>query len=111
MAQKGSIIVFSVLITAIIVTASFYIIGVIIPRIRLVREVSNSVSAIYAADSIIEWCFYEFRHGVTPLPNMLNNATYNITPPGCPSGVSLNHTAVGTFRGVSRAFEVEAVVN
>ena len=85
---------------------------VFIPRIRAITEAIDSVSAIYTADSALEWCLYNNRAKIPLLsqPTMSNGATYQIynngTPSNCPSGETLNYRTVGTFRGVSRSFEV-----
>ena len=95
-----------------ILTMTLAITRIFIPRVRAITEASNSVGAVYAADSAIEWCIYSNR-GKTPSlsqPIMGNSATYQIYndggPSTCPSGETLKHRAVGSYRGVSRSFEV-----
>lgn len=85
---------------------------IFIPKIRVTTEATDSAGAVYAADSALEWCLYNNR-GKVPLlsqPVMSNNATYQIYRDGtlstCPSGETLNYRTVGTFRGVSRSFEI-----
>ncbi|OGN00849.1 MAG: hypothetical protein A2651_03160 [Candidatus Yanofskybacteria bacterium RIFCSPHIGHO2_01_FULL_42_12] len=98
-----------------ILTITLTLTRIFIPRIRTITEAANSVSAIYAADSAIEWCLYTNR-GKTPSlaqPAMGNSATYQIynngNPSICPNGEALNYRTVGTFRGVSRSFEVSEI--
>lgn len=110
--QKGSIIVFTVLILAVMLTITLALTRIFIPRIRSITEATDSVSAIFAADSAMEWCLYSNRGKAPPLsqPTMSNGATYQIynnnIPSSCPSGEVLNYRTVSTFRGVSRSVEV-----
>ncbi len=83
--------------------------AIFLPKIKSATNASSSVSAIYAADSGIEWCLYTNR-GKTPArptPTLTNGATYTITPSDCMI-VPLNHQAVGTYHGVSRALQVQS---
>lgn len=112
--QKGSILIFSVLMLGVILTITLTLANTLLPRLRLAGDAVNSVSAIYAADSAVEWCLYAQR-GKTPgvpIPTMSNGATYTVVfgagPSTCaPSESPLNHTVTGTYRGVTRAFKIE----
>ena len=110
--QRGSIIVFTVLMLAAILAITLTLTRIFIPRIRAITEATDSIGAVYAADSAMEWCLYTNRGKAPPLsqPMMSNGATYQIynggTPSACPSGETLNYRTVGTYRGVSRSFEV-----
>ena len=110
--QRGSIIIFTVLMLSAILSITLALTRIFIPKIRAVTEATDSVGAVYAADSAMEWCLYTNR-GKSPTlsqPTMSNGATYQIynseSPSVCPSGETLNYRTVGTFRGVSRSFEV-----
>ena len=85
---------------------------IFLPRIRTITEATNSIGALYAADSAMEWCLYNNREK-SPLltqPAMTNGSTYQIyrgsSLSACPGGETLNYRTVGNFRGVSRSFEV-----
>ena len=110
--QRGSILIFTLLMLTSILTITLVITRIFIPRLRSITEASNSVGAVYSADSAIEWCLYSNR-GKTPTlpqPTMGNSATYQLyndgSPSTCPSGEVLRYRAVGSYRGVSRSFEV-----
>lgn len=111
-AQRGSIIVFTVLMLSAILAISLTLTSIFIPKIRSITEAADSIGAIYAADSAMEWCLYNNRGNAPSLPQpiMSNSATYQIhrngTPSVCPSGETLNYRTVGTFRRVSRSFEI-----
>ena len=110
--NKGSIIVFTVLMLSAILAITLPLTRIFIPKIRAITEVTDSIGAIYTADSAMEWCLYTNRGKVPSLPQpvMSNGATYQIyrnsTPSACSSGETLNYRTVGTFRGVARSFEV-----
>jgi len=110
--QRGSIIVFTVLMLAAILTITLTLTRIFIPRIRALGEATDSVTAIFAADSAMEWCLYNNREKTPslPQPTLSNGATYQIysdgSPSACPGGESANYRTVGSYRGVSRSFEV-----
>ena len=110
--ERGSIIVFTVLMLATILTITLSLTKIFIPRIRSTAEATNSTAAVYAADSAMEWCLYNNRERTPALPQpvMGNGATYQIYNDGslsaCPGRETLNYRTVGTYRGVSRSFEV-----
>ncbi len=118
--QKGSILVFSVMIMTILLTISITLARVFIPKIRVATEAANSVSAIFAADTGIEWCLYTYRHAEGlgyAKPTLTNDATnyysvYKDSDIGelvtCgPEAATLPHfRSVGTYAGVSRSMEI-----
>ena len=112
--QKGSVLIFSVLMLGVILTITLSLANTLLPRLRSASDAISSVAAIYAADSAVEWCLYTQRGRLPPVsqPVMSNGATYTIlfgvAPATCaPAESPLNHTVIGTFRTVSRAFKIE----
>lgn len=106
--ERGSALIFTVLILGTMLATALALAAIYAPKLLTVRDASsNSVSAIYAADSVLEWCLYTSRGNTPSLsqPTMSNGATYTITPAGC-AGSPLDVRLVGTYHGVSRAFEV-----
>jgi hypothetical protein len=110
--NKGSIIIFTVLMLSAMLAISLTLTSIFIPKIKSIAEAADSIGAIYAADSAMEWCLYNNRGNNPPLsqPIMANGSTYQIFRDGslstCPGGETLNYRTVGTFRRVSRSFEV-----
>lgn len=91
----------------IILAISLVLASIFVPKIRLIAEGgSASTTALFATESALEWCLYASR-GKPPMPQpvMDNGATYTIVPGDCAIG-PLNHRITGTYRGVSRAFEI-----
>ena len=112
--QDGSVLIFSVLMLGVILTITLSLANTIIPRLRSATDSISSATAIYAADSAVEWCLYTQRNKQPPIPKplMSNGSTYNITfgivPATCaPAENPLNHTVSGTYRDVTRAFKIE----
>src|SRR3989344_9526906 len=106
--QRGSILIYSVLMLGSILAITLSMAAIFVPKIRSVSNAgAGSVGAIYAADSALEWCIYINRgNPVLPAPVMANGATYTLSPADC-AVQPLNHQAVGTYRGVSRSLKVE----
>jgi hypothetical protein len=123
--ERGSIIVFSVLLLTVILTVSLGLIAIFIPKLRTIAESINSTTAIFAADSATELCIYEARKKVNydeasstmndgTLDNGATFAVKDLNPPGnfiqadCSalSSASFSFRAVGTYRAISRALEI-----
>ena len=113
--NRGSIIIFTVLMLSSILAITLTLTRIFIPRIRSITEAADSIGAIYASDSAMEWCLYNNREKdpVLAQPVMANGATYEIYRDGIPSVCSgaepLNYRTVGTYRGVSRSFEISEI--
>ena len=111
--QNGSIIIFAVLMLGVILTITLSLGNMFLPRLRTSTEAINSVSAIYAADSALEWCLHEQRARPPSVssPTMSIGATYILYfgsgLASCTSAEDpLNHRAVGTYRGVTRSLDM-----
>ena len=105
--QKGVMIIFTSIILGIILSIALALAAIFIPKIRLITEVKNSVGALYAAESGLEWCLY--NNQVAPIPTppppvMANGAIYQLTPSSC-SGSTIK--SVGNFKGVVRALQID----
>ncbi len=112
-AQKGSILIFSVLMLGVILAITLSLNNIFLPRLRSSTEDINSIGAIYAADSALEWCLHEQRARLASVsaPIMSIGATYIIYfGAGIASCTSvetpLNHRAVGTYRRVTRSLDL-----
>ena len=105
--EKGVIIIFTAILLGILVSISLGLAAIFTPKIRLITEVKNSVGALFAAESGLEWCLYNNQVAPSPIPPppvMANGATYQLSPPDC-SGSTIK--SVGTFQGVPPAFQVD----
>lgn len=120
--QRGSIIIFSVLMLTVILTAGVALAGVLIPKLRLTGLVTNATVALYAADSGSELCLYEIRklEDTDPpiaRPLMTNGSDFIIASRSNPEllvtdsciGIvsgSFNFRVTGRFHGLSRSLEL-----
>ena len=111
--QKGSIVIFAVLMMGVILTITLALGNIFLPRLRTSTEAINSIAAVYAADSALEWCLHEQRARLSSVgaPIMSNTATYVIyfgsgLASCTPGETPLNHRAVGTYRGVTRSLDM-----
>lgn len=118
MTQRGSILIFSVLLMGIIMSITLVLSNIFLPKIRVASEAVNSTIAAYAADSALERCIYFVRMpvaqrpGIPPPLAMSNGATVNVyrgqtsTLANCYEPI-LNHRAVGTYNNITRSFIVQ----
>ncbi|HZZ99647.1 MAG TPA: hypothetical protein VFK07_02995 [Candidatus Paceibacterota bacterium] len=106
--SRGSVIIFAVLLMGTILAISLTLAAIFLPKLQTSRDSgSNSVDAIYAADSAIEWCIYTNRDKpALSEPTMSNGASFSISPSDCTTH-PMDNTVVGTYKGVSRALQVE----
>src|SRR3989344_3068701 len=105
--QKGVIIIFTSIILGITLSIALALASILVPKIRLITEVKNSVGALFAAESGLEWCLYINQLVPSPAPPppvMTNGATYQLSPPDC---VGKTIKAVGNFKNVTRAFQIQ----
>lgn len=115
--QKGSVLIFSVLMLGVIMTITLGLGEIFLPKIRVITDAAGSAAAGYAADSGLEWCLYVSRKtpapSATPLPTLSNGATVVVyrnnssTVATCYEGGNFDYRAVGTYRAVTRSFIVQ----
>lgn len=113
--QKGSIIVYTISVTSILIAITISIMTTFLPKLRASADAINSVTALYAADAGLEWCLYVNRGKPSPPPQPTftdNGITLIIYEDRGSTSVSdctesfLEHRVIGTSKGISRSFEV-----
>lgn len=114
--QRGSILIYSVLMLGVILTITLALGNILLPKLRTATNEINSTAALYAGDGALEWCLYVNRKrpvpSATPLPTLSNGATSTIyigttTNLATCYEATLNYRAVGNYRGISRSFIIE----
>jgi Tfp pilus assembly protein PilX len=121
--QRGSILIYTMLVLIAITTISLAILGLFIPKFKIASESISSVVAISVADSVMEWCLFSNRDDPVNLPTVppqpifsISTAnlpiTYQIYRGGavstCLSGETpLDYRTVGNYRGISRSLEIQ----
>ncbi len=110
--SEGQAVIFAVLVVGVLLSIGLTLSAIFLPKIRASSEIKKSSTALYAAESAIEWCLYVNRHGAVALPVMANSANYEnalVKPSrafvaGDCSGSQIR--AIGTYQGISRTFEI-----
>lgn len=101
--KQGTALIYVLLTVGIMLSIAFFMASIFASKIRLSFDFSNSVAALYSADSAIEWKIYnQLKEPDANQPILENGATFNIVSP---LGV-LPIKVIGSFRGVSRAVEI-----
>lgn len=100
--MRGTALVFVILTIGVVLGIVFFLTSLFASKLRLAFDFPNSVTAFYAADSALEWQFYnKFKNPDAATPSLTNGATFTIiSPPG-----SFPLKVIGKFRGVSRSVE------
>lgn len=103
--QQGIAIIISMLLIGVILSIVFALSAVFVPKIHSAAEIKNSVGAAYASESGLEWCLFQKNIGPAPPPQFDNGASFFLSPDDC-SGAVPTVKSLGTYRGVTRAFEI-----
>ena len=108
--QDGAAVIFALLLTGLFLSIILSLSMIFIPKIRVAGDIKRSVSAVYAAESAIEWCLYVNRIASASLPVLDNGSTFingftgvSFISSDC---TSLPIKAIGTYQGVARSFEI-----
>ncbi len=119
--NKGSSLYFAVAIITIILGIALGVSSILIGQIKIIKEMGNSVLAVYAADAGMEKVLFEIRaKGIHPNNfikknnKLSNDSEYEIDPKNiriagedeCEAANFCIKT-IGEYRGVQRAIEVE----
>jgi hypothetical protein len=110
--EDGQAVVIAVLIVGFLLSVALTLSSLFIPKIRASSEISKSSAALYAAESGLEWCLYVYRHSDTTAPTMANSATFlngKVNPPAPLTSADClipPLKILGTYQGISRAFEI-----
>lgn len=100
--QQGIAILVSILLVGVLLSIVFVLSAIFIPKIKTAAETKNSISAAYAAESGLEWCLYVTRVDDTAAKPVMGivDLIYTVDCAAVPVH------AIGTYRGVTRAFEI-----
>jgi len=78
--ESGVIIVYSILMVGVLLAIVTTLSALFSAKVRLSSDVKSSVSALYAAESGVEWCLFRKKDGNAPIPVLDNGATYEVNP-------------------------------
>lgn len=123
MRQRGSILIYTILVLISITTISLALLRLFIPKFKVASESVSSVVAISVADSVMEWCLFSNRDDPSGLPVVPPQPSFSISTTNfpiiyqiyrggvvsaCPSGETpLDYRTVGNYRGISRSLEIQ----
>ncbi|MEK7659092.1 MAG: hypothetical protein AAB338_00325 [Patescibacteria group bacterium] len=101
--MKGTALIYVLLTIGVVLSIAFFLTSVFGLKLKSAFDYPNSVTALYAADSGVEWQLYnQFKDPDASSPSLTNGAVFTIaTPPG-----SFPLKVIGKFRGVSRSIEI-----
>lgn len=99
--QRGVAVIIVLLMVAAILTIVMTLTAIFAPKIHFAGDARRSVTAIYAADSGVEYCLYVNRKNIVPILVMANNSIVTTTNCNTPPV-----RATGTYQGVTRSLEV-----
>lgn len=98
--QKGTVLIYTILVIGIMIAIIIALTTIFSIKLFLAKEFPNSITALYVAESGIEWRLYYDRIGTANMPVFSNGATFNIY-------IDENKIkSIGAFNGVKRAFEI-----
>lgn len=104
-AQNGIALLLTVIILSIVMLIAGLITTIVTTQLRLSIDINNSMAAIYAADSGVEWQLYQIRKGISvAMPTMTNGAILTVAVTG--SSPNFTIKSLGSYRTVKRQFEI-----
>jgi|SRR3989344_2944491 len=111
--SRGIAIIYTLLLVSVALAIVFVLSTIFIGKLKLIKESSDSLESIFAADSGIESCLYSVRKQQTP-PQSISNCPGVLAPVTLSNGVqfqivpldSQSLRSVGIVNGINRALEV-----
>lgn len=103
--EAGVTLLFTVVILAFVLLIAVLVVDIVMVQLKLSGDINDSLVAIYAADSGIEWQLYQIRKGQSVTsPTFVNGATVSTTVTGGAPNFTIK--SLGSFKEVKRQFEV-----
>ena len=97
-------ILITILMVGVMLSIAFALTAIFLPKIRVASDTKNSVTALYAAESSLEWCLYKNKVSPSPVPALIMWTTgVSSISSEC---TATKAKAIGTYKGVTRAFEL-----
>lgn len=103
--QSGIALLLTLVILSVVILIAVFIVNVAVTQLKLARDIDYSQSAIYAAESGIEWQLYQIRKETTVSPPIMSNgATVSVIVTG--TAPNYNIKSLGSYQSVKRQFEI-----
>ncbi len=106
--EKGIAVLITVIILSIVMLVATLIAGVVSVQLKLASDIGDSITAIYAADSGVEYKLYQIRKegNITNAAfSLSNSATVSVTV--LAAWPNLTIKSLGSYLLVKRQFEVD----
>lgn len=110
--ESGVALLVGVMLISVLISIMLVMSSIFLPKLKVAQEIRKSVSALYAADSAVEYCLYVdkintriaagFPDTLPTQPALSNGATFTIEPSDC----SFPIRVYGEYQGVRRFFEI-----
>ncbi len=103
--EEGVAILFAMILVGFLLSIVLTLGAIFLPKIRAAADTKSSAAALYAADSVVEWCIYIKNKAPEEIPELVmdNGATISPTKPNICLLTPLQ--ASGTYHGVQRSFQ------
>ncbi|MEK7537242.1 MAG: hypothetical protein AAB584_02255 [Patescibacteria group bacterium] len=99
--MKGTALIYVILTVGVILGIVFFTTAIFASKLRLAFDFPSSVTALYSAESGLEWQLYNtFKDPDANQPVLTNGSTFTTSVSPLKS--------IGKFRGVSRSFEISS---
>ena len=102
--ENGVALLITVVIVSAVMLMTALIANIVATQLKMASDISSSVSAIYAADSGVEWQLYQIKKGVSVSAPAINGATISTIVTG--SAPNFTIKSLGSFRTTKRQFEI-----
>ena len=96
-------ILITILMVGVMLSIAFALTAIFLPKIRVASDTKNSVTALYAAESSLEWCLYKNKVSPTTILSLIMENGSSTSLSECTATLA---KAIGTYKGVTRAFEL-----
>jgi len=109
--KKGVSVLYVIFVVSILFAISFGISGILIPQVKMLSEIGNSVVAFYAADSGIEKVLIDRQNPQSYYEGTVDGSSYQVyvTAGGvgaCGSEFYYCIKSIGTYQNTKRAIEI-----
>jgi Tfp pilus assembly protein PilX len=105
--EKGVAVLITVVIISIVMLVATLIANIVATQLKLASDIADSITAIYAADSGVEYKLYQIRkEGNTANAefSLSNGATVSVAVSGTLPNLTIK--SLSSYRAVKRQFEI-----
>ena len=104
--EKGIAVLMTMAIISVVMLIAVFVANVVVTQLKLASDIADSITAIYAADSGVEYKLYQIRkEGNTAGAefSLSNGAAVSVTVTGALPNLTIK--SLGSYHAVKRQFE------